>query len=187
VKQGLVHCFRVRKRAVTVFDDIGVSQMQIRPDIDHGFLPCIVSLKAFHEWLGEKQGTVPESTKLGDAIGYALRERPMLERYVEDWQLTPDNNACERGIRPFVMGRKNWVMSGSPAGAKSSCELYTLIETAKANGWNPFKYLAQIFEEAAAMNSVDDWIQLLPWNLAHNFSGVAVIDVYAKSKTAGCR
>jgi hypothetical protein len=86
-------------------------------------------------------------------------------------QLTPDNNACERGIRPFVMGRKNWVMSGSPAGASnrrfaSSCELYTLIETAKANNWNPFKYLTKIFQKAAAMKSTDDWGQLLPWNLA---------------------
>jgi hypothetical protein len=51
------------------------------------------------------------------------------------------------------MGRKNWVMSGSPAGARSSCELYTLIETAKANGWNPFKYLALIFKKAPSMKS----------------------------------
>jgi transposase len=127
---------------------------------------CEPVLKAFHEWLREHEGTVPESTKLGDAIGYALRAWPELERYLDSWQLTPDNNACERGIRPFVMGRKNWVMSGSPAGAKSSGELYTLIETAKANGWNPFKYLSRIFVEAAAMDSADDWSQLLPWNLS---------------------
>jgi transposase len=122
-------------------------------------------LKAFQEWLREQEGTVPESTKLGDAIGYALRAWPVLERYLDNWQMTPDNNACERGIRSFVMGRKNWVISGSPTGAKSSCELYTLIETAKANGWNPFKYLARIFEKAATMKPADDWGQLLPWNL----------------------
>jgi hypothetical protein len=63
------------------------------------------------------------------------------------------------------MGRKNFVMSGSPAGAKSSCELYTLIETGKANGWNPFTYLSRIFK-AAALNSTGDWSQLLPWNLS---------------------
>jgi hypothetical protein len=56
-------------------------------------------------------------------------------------------------------------MSGSPAGAKSSCELYTLIETAKANDWNPGKYLTKIFQEAAAMKSSDNWSRLLPWNL----------------------
>jgi transposase len=126
---------------------------------------CGPILKAFHEWLEEKAGMVPESSKIGEAIRYALKEWPSLERYVDDWQLTPDNNACERGIRPFVMGRKNWLMSGSPAGAKSSCELYTLIETAKANGWNPARYLTKIFQKAAAMKSADDWGQLLPWNL----------------------
>jgi transposase len=122
-------------------------------------------LSGFHRWLEEQTGRVPESGKIGEAIGYALREWHTLERYVEDWQLTPDNNACERGIRPFVMGRKNWVMSGSPAGAKSSCELYTLIETARANGWNPFKYMSKIFQKAAAMKPSDDWSQLLPWNI----------------------
>jgi hypothetical protein len=122
-------------------------------------------LDTFHEWLKTYRGTVPECTKIGDAIGYALNLWPTLERYLDDWQLTPDNNDCECGIRPFVMGRKNWVMSGSPAGAKSSCELYTLIETAKANGWNPTKYLTRVFEKAAAMRPSDDWGQLLPWNL----------------------
>jgi hypothetical protein len=122
-------------------------------------------LDAFHGWLEAHVGSVPESTKIGDAINYALHIWPTLEKYLDDWQLTPDNNACERGIRPFVMGRTNWIMSGSPAGAKSSCELYTLIETAKANGWNPFKYLTRIFTQVAKMNPADDWGQLLPWNL----------------------
>jgi hypothetical protein len=127
---------------------------------------CGPMLRAFHEWLEKNQGTAPSSSKIAEAINYALREWHTLERYVDDWQLTPDNNACERGIRPFVMGRKNWVMSGSPAGAKSSCELYTLIETAKANGWNPTKYLTRVFEQAATMRPSDDWGLLLPWNLA---------------------
>jgi hypothetical protein len=63
------------------------------------------------------------------------------------------------------MGRKNWVMSGSPAGAKSSCEMYTLIETAKMNNRNPGKYLTKIFQKAAVTKSSDDWSRLLPWNL----------------------
>jgi hypothetical protein len=127
---------------------------------------CGPILRAFREWLEENQGIAPPSSKLGEAINYALKEWHTLERYLDNWQLTPDNNACERGIRPFVMGRRNWVMSGSPAGAKSSCELYTLIETAKANGWNPTTYLTRIFEKAATMRPSDDWRQLLPWNLA---------------------
>jgi AraC-like DNA-binding protein len=127
---------------------------------------CGPILRAFREWLETNRGIAPPSSKLGEAIAYALKEWHALERYLDDWQLTPDNNACERGIRPFVMGRKNWAMSGSPAGAKSSCELYTLIETAKANGWNPLKYLTKVFQKAAVMKPSDDWGQLLPWNLA---------------------
>jgi transposase len=125
---------------------------------------CKPILAAFHEWLLKNQGTTLPSSNLGGAINYAIHEWPSLERYLDDWQLTPDNNAAERGIRPFVMGRKNWVMSGSPAGAKSSCELYTLIETAKANNWNPTKYLTRIFQIAAERKSNFDLAQLLPWN-----------------------
>jgi hypothetical protein len=62
------------------------------------------------------------------------------------------------------LGRKNWVVSGSPSGAKSSCELYSLIETAKANGLNPFDYLNKVFALAAEMTDDSDWSRLLPWN-----------------------
>jgi hypothetical protein len=127
---------------------------------------CKPILTGLRSWLEAQVGSIPESGKLGVAISYALKEWHTLERYLDDGQLTPDNNACERGIRPFVMGRKNWVMSGSPAGAKSSCELYTLIETAKANNWNPTNYLTRVFEQAATMRPSDDWRLLLPWNLA---------------------
>jgi transposase len=126
---------------------------------------CEPKLQAFHEWLQANRNAVPPSSKIGDAISYALGEWHTIQKYLDDWQLTPDNNACERGIRPFVMGRKNWVMSGSPSGAQSSCEFYTLIETAKANNWNPTKYLTKVFQKAAEMKSTDDWASLLPWNL----------------------
>jgi hypothetical protein len=126
---------------------------------------CRPQLKALHGWLLANQDEVPPTTRIGSAISYALGIWTSLPHYLDDWQLTPDNNACERGIRPFVMGRKNWVMSGSPSGAKSSCELYTLMETAKANNWNPLKYLTKVFQAAAEMDSDEDWSRLLPWNL----------------------
>jgi hypothetical protein len=130
---------------------------------------CEPKLTALHGWLMANQAAVPPASKIGSAICYTLKIWPSLPRYLEDWQLTPDNNACERGIRPFVMGRKNRVMSGSPCGAKSSCELYTLIETAKANNWNPAKYLTRIFEKAAKMNTGDDWSRLLPGTSPNKF------------------
>jgi hypothetical protein len=63
------------------------------------------------------------------------------------------------------MGRKNWILCGSPKGAESSCALYSLIETAKENGHNPYTYLNSVFTKAADMKISDDWSCLLPWNL----------------------
>jgi transposase len=126
---------------------------------------CEPILNAFHDWLGKEEREVLSSSKLGEAVAYTLGQWTKLIRYLDDAELTPDNNACERSIRPFVMGRKNWVMSGSPEGARSSCQLYSLIETAKANNRNPYAYLKTVFEQAAEMNPGDDWGKLLPWNL----------------------
>jgi transposase len=85
--------------------------------------------------------------------------------YLESYDLTPDNNACENAIRPFVIGRKNWLMSGSPVGAESSCGIYSLVETAKQNGIIPFNYLMALFEKAPLASSKEDWQKLLPWNI----------------------
>ena len=85
--------------------------------------------------------------------------------YLESPYLTPDNNACENAIRPFVIGRKNWLFCQSPEGAESSCGMYTLIETAKQNGLIPFNYLMAVFEKAPFVFSPDGWEKLLPWNI----------------------
>jgi transposase len=127
---------------------------------------CRPILNAFHDWLEREQRQVLSTSKLGEAVSYTLNQWPKLIRYLEDEELTPDNNACERSIRPFVMGRKNWVVSGSPSGAQSSCQLYSLIETAKTNGRNPYEYLKTVFEQAAEMSPDDNWEKLLPWNLS---------------------
>jgi hypothetical protein len=128
---------------------------------------CTPILTAFHQWLEDRQAKVLGSSKLGEAIQYALGQWPKLVRYLDEVELTPDNNAAERSIRPFVMGRKNWNISGSPTGAQSSCQLFSLIETAKANRLNPYTYLKTVFEQAADLNPADDWSCLLPWNLTH--------------------
>jgi transposase len=85
--------------------------------------------------------------------------------YLESPYLTPDNNACENAIRPFVIGRKNWLFCQSLEGAESSCTLYTRIETAAQNGLNPFNYLTAIFEKAPFISSHGGWEKLLPWNI----------------------
>jgi transposase len=126
---------------------------------------CEPILSAFHDWLEKEQREVLGSSRLGEAVSYTLGQWTKLICYLDHVELTPDNNACERSIRPFVMGRKNWVVSGSPEGAQSSCQLFSLIETAKTNNRNPYAYLKKVFELAAKMSTPDNWEKLLPWNL----------------------
>jgi transposase len=77
-----------------------------------------------------------------------------------------DNNVAERSIRPFVLGRKNWLFAGSPRGADASCFFYSMIETAKENGLNPYGYLKWVFETAPWLEK-SDYEKLLPWNCDH--------------------
>ena len=123
-------------------------------------------LEKFKEWLEKRSLQVPPSLLLGKAIQYTLNEWDKLVRYLDSPYLTPDNNSAEQAIRPFVLGRKNWLFSGSPKGAESSCAMYSLIETAKQNGVNPNDYLRRVFEEAPLMHASDNWDQLLPWNIS---------------------
>jgi transposase len=122
-------------------------------------------LNGFKNWLLKRQEEVPPTLLLGKAIHYSLAQWDKMTTYLESSHLTPDNNACENAIRPFVLGRKNWLFSQSPDGAESSCGLYTLIETAKKNGLIPSQYLTALFEKAPLAVSTNDWQKLLPWNI----------------------
>lgn len=123
-------------------------------------------LGKFKRWLTKKSETVLPSGLLGKAVAYTLSEWDHLIAYLEHSDLTPDNNAAERAIRPFVVGRKNWLFAGSPGGAEASCTLYSLIETAKANGLNPYGYLHYVFSHLPEVEASGDWESLVPQNLA---------------------
>jgi len=125
---------------------------------------CVPILANFKAWLLKREPNVPPTLALGKAIRYALNQWGKCVAYLESAELTPDNNKSENAIRPFVLGRKNWLFSGSPEGAKSSCAMYSLIETAKANNLNPENYLTILFEKAPFARTEKDWIALLPWN-----------------------
>jgi len=125
-------------------------------------------LSDFRAWLNKRANEVLPSGKLGEAVAYTLKQWDKLVAYLESPYLTPDNNAAENAIRPFVLGRKNWLFNKSPKGAESSCGIYSLIETAKQNGIEPFKYLHQLFEDAPLAVSTEDWEKLLPWNIFKN-------------------
>ena len=122
-------------------------------------------LESFKLWLAKKSETVVPSTLLGKAMAYTLKEWDKLVRYLDAPGLTPDNNAAERAIRPFVLGRKNWLFSGSPSGATSSFAIYSIIETGKQNGLNPYAYLHYIFTKAPLITDEAEWETLLPENL----------------------
>ena len=103
-------------------------------------------INEFYTWI-ESLAALP-NTLLGKAINYAQSQRRYLERYLLDGRLEISNNRAERSIKPFVIGRKNWIFANTPNGAKASAIYYSLIESAKENGLNPFEYLSWIFTNA---------------------------------------
>ena len=123
--------------------------------------PLIDQLKA---WLDKTQPQVAGQTALGKAVNYLARNWSRLVRYIEGGHLPIDNNRAENAIRPFVIGRKNWLFSDTPKGATASAQIYSLIETAKANGQEPYAWLRHILERLPAASRVEDYEALLPWN-----------------------
>ena len=87
------------------------------------------------------------------------------DQYTFRSPVTIDNNLAENAIRPFVIGRKNWMFSDSVRGVKASANLYSLVESAKANGLEPYQYLRQVFTALPQVESVEDIENLLPWSL----------------------
>lgn len=124
-------------------------------------LPVLTQLKA---WLEKTQPQVIARNALGKAISYLASNWHKLVRYTEAGFLPIDNNAAERAIRPFVIGRKNWLFGDTPKGAKASAELYSLVETAKANGQEPYAWLGHALERLPLATSVEDYEALLPCN-----------------------
>jgi transposase len=122
-------------------------------------------LATFKAWLLKRAEEVPPGNLLGTAVRYSLSQWDKMTAYLGSPYLTPDNNASENAVRPFVLGRKNWLFCQSPLGAESSCGIYTLIETAKQNDIVPAHYPTALFEKAPFASSAEDWENLLPWNI----------------------
>jgi transposase len=122
-------------------------------------------LDKFKGWLETNLSLTPPKGLLGKAISYTLSNWKKLLIYLEDGRLRPDNNLVENAIRPFVVGRKNWLFAGSPDGARASATFFTLIETAKANGLEPYAYLRHIFEKLPLAQTEQDLKDLLPQNI----------------------
>ncbi len=122
----------------------------------------------FRLWITEHIKSVPPATALGKALGYADREWVYLTRYLENGELAIDNNFIENKIRPFAIGRKNWLFSQSVEGADASALLFSLIETAKANHVDAYVYIRHLCDQIPLAKTVDDYEALLPWNVNLN-------------------
>jgi transposase len=107
--------------------------------------------------------TAPKS-ETGAALGYLHKNWAKLTAYTEDGRLNIDNYPVKNAIRPFAIGRKNWMFSNSQDGAKASVMHYSIIETAKANGVAPYAYLKLVFTQLPRCETVNDVEKLLPWH-----------------------
>lgn len=112
-------------------------------------------LEEMHAWLLEAKAELAPKCLAGKAVNYCLNQWPKLTRYLEDGRLEIDNNRAERSVKPFVIGRKNWLFSNTPKGARSSAILYSIVETAKENNIDPFRYLTYLFERLPGISKQD--------------------------------
>lgn len=118
----------------------------------------------FFGWAAN-MSSLPKSA-IGQAIRYLLDQRPWLERVLLDGRLELSNNRAERSIKPFVIGRKNWLFNNTPKGANASAMIYSLAETTKENGLNPYDYFTAVFRAAPNLSRGASVDSLLPWNLS---------------------
>jgi transposase len=116
-------------------------------------------------WLEETSLKVLPKSPTGKAIRYCINQWSKLTAFLADGRLEISNNRAERSIKPFVIGRKNWLFANTPRGADASATIYSIVETAKENGLNPLAYLTYLLEQLPNMNWKDETAleQLLPW------------------------
>lgn len=125
-------------------------------------VPVLTEIRA---WLDKNLPVVLPSHKLGQALAYMDNQWPRLVRYVERGDLPIDNNPVENSIRPFVVGRKAWLFSDTQAGAHASAIIYSLVETAKGCGLEPYSWLLHVLNHLPLAKTADAYEKLLPWNV----------------------
>jgi transposase len=149
--------YRIEKKITSMDDE---ERLKIR---EKESIPLV---EAYFEWLKTIRPQVLPKSKLGEAIQYSLNQQKKLEVPFKDGSLDIDNNRAERSIKPFVIGRKNWLFSNSAKGAKASATIYSLIETAKENDLNVFHYLTYLFERLPNIDltDLDELQKHVPWS-----------------------
>ena len=157
--QGVNYCDalfaleREIKKKATTFDQI--KELRLKKERKH--------LDAFWAWL-DKQTPIAKG-RMDKAVNYAKNRKHYLETYLEDGRCSFSNNLAENSIRPFTIGRKNWLFSDTVAGAKASATIYSIVEMAKANGLNIYEYLKYLLEHRPDADAPDEELEkLCPWN-----------------------
>lgn len=125
-------------------------------------VPVLEDLK---QWLEKNVGTVPKGSLTHQAMVYTLNQWEYLIGYCRDGQLQISNALAENAIRPFAVGRRAWLFSDTPHGARASATCYSLVETAKLNGLEPYAYLRHVLGRIADADTVEKLEALLPWNV----------------------
>ena len=123
-------------------------------------------LEEFFTWVKSEYDQTLPKTKYGQALEYAISQEEKVLRVLEDGRLELDNNKAERTVKPFVIGRKNWLFSDTPQGAEASCILYSIVETAKINNLIPFEYIKYVLEKLAGKScpTKEEIEELMPWS-----------------------
>ena len=135
------------------FDAIKKARLEKEKPVVEGFL----------SWFDQQSPT--RGSRMDKAVTYIQNRRPYLSTYLEDGRCSFSNNLSENAIRPFTVGRKNWLFCDAPNGAQASAIVYTMVEMAKANGVNVYHYLTYLLEKLPDDRMSDDELELLaPWN-----------------------
>jgi transposase len=121
-------------------------------------------MQDFHAWLEAIAPKVLPESRIGKAVFYTLGQWRKLSVFLTHGEVPLTNNRVENAIRPFAVGRKGWLFSDTVKGALASANLYSLVETAKANGVEPHAYLTFLFERLPHLKTVEDYEAVLPWN-----------------------
>jgi transposase len=127
------------------------------------------SMPVIEEYFAWAKSTAPSASprmKIGEALNYSIRQEKHLRAFLSDGRLELSNNRAERSIKPFVIGRKNWLFSNTPGGAEASAVIYSIVETAKENGLSVIPYLTHLFETLSNADPLSRAVlsALLPWS-----------------------
>ena len=127
------------------------------------------------EW---KEKVTPKS-KAGEAVSYFLNHYEQLTKYITDGRLPIDNNIAENSIRPFTLGRKNWLFNDTVKGAEAAAIMFSIIRTAVANGLEPYWYIRYLLDNLIKLKSKEDFEAFIPQNVTKD-----ILNAYKEEKMA---